>query len=396
MAKRAKFTVKETTDKGWCINVPAHYSESGKRERHYYRTRTLAEEAQKKLKVKRDNHGTQAKAIPPTLAEQAVAAAALLSPFGITILEAAQRIAAVEMRKMESRTIENATAEFTLAKEDRSAKHTKEYSYMTRDLLEDFADRIISTITGEELVKHVQKRTGGPSAHNLRIRLLTAFWRWSARPPRQWCVIEPLEHLERKDAKAGEIGTLTPAQAQALLSAAEKHHPDTVPGFAIALFTGLRQAEIERLEPSDITAEGITVPASSAKTGRRRFVEMPAPLAAWLKAYPIGDSVLPSSWERRERAVRRLAGFKVWSDIVEPNTPPEKLPEWPQNALRHTAATVSIAMGKPIETLVFEHGHAGGLNVLRNHYVGRMTKKQALEIWSTGPKGTKVKLVSVA
>lgn len=393
MAKQAKFRVKETEGKGWCINVPSHYSESGKRERHYYRTRSLAEAAQKKLKEGRDNHGSQAKAIPPTLAEQAIAAAALLKPYKLTILEAAQRIAAEEARKIESSKIEEATSAFTVAKEDRSAKHTKEYSYMTRDLVDDFPDRILSTISGEELVKHLEKRTGGPSAHNLRIRLLTAFWRWCARPPRQWCSIEPLNHFERRATKAGEIGTLSPAQARALLSTAEKHHPDTVPGFAIALFTGMRQAEIERLEPADITADGITVPATSAKTGRRRFIEMSMPLTTWLKAYPIGESVLPSSWERVERAVRRLAGFKVWSDIVEPNAPPDKLPAWPHNALRHTAATVCVAMGKPIERLVFEHGHAGGLNVLRNHYVGRMTKKQAMEIWTIGPRGKKLKIV---
>ena len=66
--------------------------------------------------------------------------------------------------------------------------------------------------------------------------------------------------------------------------------------------------------------------------------------------------------------------------------PSDDQPEWPQNALRHTAATVSIALGKPIEQLTFEHGHVGGLEMLRRHYVGAMPKAEALKIWALRPE----------
>jgi hypothetical protein len=49
-----------------------------------------------------------------------------------------------------------------------------------------------------------------------------------------------------------------------------------------------------------------------------------------------------------------------------------------------------VALGKPIETLVFEHGHAGGLQMLRTHYVGKITKADALKIWAMRPQ-TKTK-----
>ncbi len=72
-------------------------------------------------------------------------------------------------------------------------------------------------------------------------------------------------------------------------------------------------------------------------------------LSAWLKAYPIGESVLPSNWKRKEMAVRRLAGWRVWTDLVDPPSPPDDLPEWPDNALRHTHATVAIATGTTLK-----------------------------------------------
>ncbi len=180
------------------------------------------------------------------------------------------------------------------------------------------------------------------------------------------------------------------------MEAAVDHQPDTVPAFAIALFTGMRQKEITRLLPADITAEGITVPKVSAKTKRRRFIQMSEPLAAWLAEYPIGETVCPPNWTRKDKYVRRMAGFKVWSDMVkEPDTPapPDSLPAWPENALRHTAATMAVCMGKPIEQLIFEHGHTGGLEMLRRHYVGAMPKAEALKIWAIRPEGAKIEIL---
>lgn len=389
MPKITKFKPKQTA-KGWCINVPAKFTETGKRERCYYKTRGAAEEASSGFKDKKEKHGESAKSISPTLAEQATAAAAILAPFGLTVLEAARIVAEIETAKLKSSTIESSLLAFLKAKEGKSTSHTRQLDYMAEALRQDFKGRMLSTISGNELEEHAESRTNGATAFNLRCRLLSSFWRWCAVPKRGWCNPDAIQHFERKESVSGEIGTLTPLQANALLQAAEKHHPDTVAAFSIALFTGVRQAELERLEPSDITAEGITVPARSAKTAKRRFIDMPPTLAAWLKVYPVGESVLPGNWERKERAVRRLAGFRVWSDWVEPNDPPDDLTPWPGNALRHTAATVAIATGEPMSKLIFQHGHSGGETTLKNHYVGRMTKKDALVILTIGPNGTKI------
>ena len=50
-----------------------------------------------------------------------------------------------------------------------------------------------------------------------------------------------------------------------------------------------------------------------------------------------------------------------------------------------------------LETLLFEFGHAGNANVLRQHYVGRVTKREALEFFSLRPGGktAKAKLETV-
>ncbi len=419
MAKPIRFTPQKTTAGSWRLNIPAKYSESGKRERHFYATRDKALEAAAKLKAGREIFGTQAMAISPTLAEAATDSVKLLEPLGIGLLEAVQRFVTAELKDRESVAIETAIAEFRAAggdpitKEGVKAQKSKNrkwsdsqataYRLRGEKLIEAFPKRMISTITGEELRKHLEATTGGAGSYNQALRLVRAIWRWSAKPPRKWCDIEAVAHLEGQDSVSGEIGVLSHTQALAVMRAAETYLPETVPAFAIALFTGMRQAEIDRLTKSDVTSEGITVPAVSAKTKRRRFIQMPEPLAVWLKRYPVGDSVTPADWRRKQIAVRRLAGFKVWSDLVprlglKPTdddkyeaAPPSDLPEWPDNALRHTAATVSIALGKPIETLTFEHGHVGGLEMLRRHYIGALPKAEAIAIWAIEPKPKRAK-----
>jgi integrase len=392
MAKPVRFVPKKTPQGNWRLNIPAKFSASGKRERHFFTTKDKALAAADELKQQREVFGTQATAVSPSLAEAAVAAEALLQPLGIGLLEAVSRFVATETRIRASVPIEQAIAEFR-AQGDWSDSQSNAYRLRGEKLIAAFPGRMMASITGSELLENLEETTSGPSAFNLNIRLVRALWRWAAKPPRKWCDLEAVQHFERKATVSGEIGVLSAKQALAVMRAAEMHLPEAVPAFAIALFTGMRQAELERLQPKDITSEGITVPAVSAKTKRRRFIATPAPLALWLKRYPIGETVIPADWTRREKAVRRLAGFKVWSDLVprlelDPPleaAPPRDLPEWPSNALRHTAATCAVALGKPIEQLVFEHGHAGGLEMLRRHYVGALPKAEALKIWAIEP-----------
>jgi len=384
MARHSRFTPK-STPRGWCINVPPKFTASGKRERQYFKSRALAETAAKALKERKAAFGAEATIISPTLAAQATEAQRILAPLEASLVDAARFYAAHVERSRSSVPLALALEQFRAAKEGRSAKQVQNYRLMAEDLNEDFPERSLSSITGEDLDAHIERHTNGPAGHNQRLRLLSAFWRWAARKPRGWCDPAELEVIEKQETSSGIIGTLTPTEAATLLATAEKHHSDCALAFAVLLFTGIRRQELERLDPSDFTSDGITIPAASAKTKRRRFIHMPEPLAAWLKAYPLANTVLPTDWQRKHKAVRRLAGWRIWSDLVEPSAPPAELPPWPPNALRHTAASVALARGKPIETLVFEHGHSGGLQVLRNHYIGVVSKKDAEAIWSIRP-----------
>jgi hypothetical protein len=130
------------------------------------------------------------------------------------------------------------------------------------------------------------------------------------------------------------------------------------------------------------------------------MIPIAATLRAWLAAYTPtaadkADFITGPNWKEVSKAVRRLAGWNVAARILE-KQPKATRGAWPANAPRHTCASVLVATGEPLETLIFAFGHSGGHDLLRRHYVSRLTKKDALAILSTGPKGSKVKLVSVA
>lgn len=389
MPKRPSLKVVKTSQ-GWKVEKPRSLSPTGKRERFFFKTREKANEFALKLKEGVAAHGANAQVIRPALAEEALVAENMLQPYGISLTEAARRVVEVEKAKAASMDATTALDQFVLAKDGKSDAQKQTYTQMQTPFVAEFGTRQLSTITPAELLAHVEANTGTDSSYNRRVEAVRTFWRWCSKPPRDWCDMKVAEVLEKREVRRGPIQVLTADQCAQLLKSAEEHHPDCVSAFAISLFTGIRGAELERLTPGDITEEGITVTAESAKTNRRRFIETPTVLAAWLKAYPVGDTVLPANWERKEKAVRRSAGWKVWCNLVTPADPPEDLPEWPGNALRHTHASVVVALGKPLENLTFEFGHSGGAAVLKAHYVGVMTRAEATRIWSLGPNGTTI------
>lgn len=373
---------------GWQVSVPPSLSASGKRERPQFKTKDSAKKFASKLKENYRQHGASDPVGRPALVEMATEAERLLQPYGVTLLEAVKGFITVENERRASEIIDVALAAYLAAKDALTDKHVRRLERMNAVLCEEFAGRTICSITATEVEDCIGPRSEGPAGFNSTLSVIKTFWRWCAK--RGWCRKDVLDPIERRDHVSEEIGTISPARVRALLAAAEKHYPEAVPALAIATFTGMRLEELARLPAKDVTDEGITLIAAYTKTKRRRFIEMPDALEAWLKAYPVAETVIPANWPRKWKAVRRLAGWNVWSDLVdnEKHKLPEDAPRWPQRALRHTHASATVALGeKSIDALMFEFGHAGNVQTLRRHYVGKYPKKDAIAFWKIGPKG---------
>lgn len=388
MARKTEFNHIKTTA-GWMVSIPPGLSSAGKRERCYFKTRDAARDFAAGLKEKVKANGENASAIPPALAEDAVLAAAELKKWGVSLLEAARAYAAGREREAASKPLAEASAAWLVTCDHLRQSTLTGYKQTVKKLDAALGDMTLAAITTEQLqAAIVDGTTPAVAAH--RYRHARAFWRWSCG--KGWCQPEPLDKVELPKLKTdGEIGFLTPAQAETLLRTAETHFPAAVGCYALQLFAGIRVEELARLEAGNVTADGIELGASITKKGRRRHITPSKALAAWLAKHPFAPC---PNWRRVDRACRYLAGWGVAPPpelvtVPEPKKG-EKLPPrpaWPPNALRHSHASYAVASGTSLETLLFEFGHTGNANVLRAHYVGKASKKQALEFFAIRPEG---------
>lgn len=397
MAKRTSFEPHELLNgNGWRLNVPAKYTDTGKRERHFFPTKEKALAAAKTLRRKRDEYGHQAQAIKPSLASEATIAAEILAPWKISIIEAARIVDAIRRKETASTSLANAIKEWldhceTKAKPLRD-RTIRNYRLTLDRMTITLGEKLIASITAEEIQESIAPKGTSGAAAAERVRNAKAFWHWCAK--KKWCEAEIFQAVEMPSAgnNDAEISILNPEQASDLLRQAEKHFPQAVASIALQLFAGIRAEEITRLESQHVCADGIELPAAVTKKGRRRHITPNETLSAWLKKYPFHPC---ANWRETFAAVRRLSGWKVSSVILNERikvgtlaklSPPHR-GVWPQNVMRHSHASYAVEIGTPIEKLLFEFGHAGNTDLLKQHYVGRASRKAAIEYFQIVPEG---------
>ena len=396
MARKTEFNHVKTKA-GWMVSIPPGLSSTHKRERCFFKTRDAARDFAASLKEKVKANGENASAIPPALAEDAVLAAGVLKPWGLSLLEAAKLAASLRERESASCTVKKAVAAWILSCEGLRAPSLATYKNTTKRIEAALGDRILSTLEADDIQKGLGLvGTSGAAAAN-HYRAGRAFWRWCAK--KGWCKVEIFERVEAPRAgKKNDVEYLTVDQCRKLLSTAEEHFPQAVASYAVLLFSGLRPSEFARLQTEDVSPEGIEV-NSDSKIAKRRHITPIKTLKAWLEKYPFKRV---SNWRRMDQAVRYLAGWDVWTDPdfftppapVEGKKPAKRLP-WPQDATRHTFGTYSINSGVTLDHFLWEFGHSGNTRTLKTHYLGRASKKQALEFFAIRPEGETAEAVQL-
>ena len=385
MARKTEFNHVKTKA-GWMVSIPPTLSSTGKRERCYFKTRDAARDFAVGLKEKTKANGDNASAIPPAMAEDAVLASALLAPWGLSLLEAARIAASLRQAESSSCSVKDALAAWTLSCEGLRGPTLATYKNTTKRFEAAHGDRILSALKADDIQNGLGLvGTSGAAAGN-HYRAGRAFWRWASK--KGWCFGDLFKQVEAPRAgKPNDVKFLTIDQCKKLLSTAEEHYPAAVACYAVLLFSGLRPSEFARLQTGDVSLDGIEV-NSDSKIGTRRHITPITTLQAWLKRYPF-DRV--SNWRRVDQAVRYLAGWDVWTDpdfFTPPPSEANPVPRipWPQDATRHTFGTYSINSGVTLDHFLWEFGHSGNTRTLKTHYLGRASKKQALEFFAIRPK----------
>jgi integrase len=409
LAKKSKIEPKKDSNRNrWKVDVPGSFSDTGKRYRLWFKTREEARDYIEKI----TGVEVPSAVIPSNLAMEADKARAILDKWNLDLVEAARELDKALAAIGNAGTLLEAAQAFRVAHDARTAScrmgegvsafmQTREnlrpstfnsYQYTLERTFGPLHDETLTDITHEALERILSEKS--PTSRAMHRRTLKVFWRWASSPPRSWCNMAVVESLEApRQTNDSDIEILTVKETKSLLQAAEAESPAATIATAIALFAGVRMAELSRLTWRNIHEDYIEIGRSAAKKHSRRLIPICPTLRAWIDSCDRPEDentlIVPPNWTDVFKSVRRRAGWDVAARLLSYPPKPTKGP-WKSNACRHTCASVQIAIGTPIDDLVFKFGHSGGHDLLRRHYVSRLTKKDAFAILAIGPKYSNV------
>lgn len=358
------------------LKFVVNYREEGKRKRKFFETREQANAFAAFKNAELRKFGVEGAEFSSRLREEAAECVERLSAFGKTITDATDFLVAHLKASEKSITAADLVPQLIAAK--KTDGMSKRYIEDLRSRLPRFAEKfdgqMVATITATEIDNWLRALPVGPTTRNNFRRTLVMMFNHAVQ--RGYATSNPAE----KTAKAKEVdsppGILTVQQTAHLLNVAS---PELLPYVAIGLFAGLRRAEIERLDWSDVHFDDnlIEVTAAKAKMARRRFVKIQPNLREWL--LPVrkhSGKVTPEALPTQLDAARVAAGIT----------------EWPSNALRHSFASYHLAHFKDSAALALEMGHTDS-NMIFNHYRQLVRPQEAERYWSIRPAKALKKIV---
>jgi integrase len=209
----------------------------------------------------------------------------------------------------------------------------------------------ISAITAGMIETWMEKLDVGPRArNNIRASVVTLFQfaRKHGYLPKD--LSTEAEQVGRAKDNGGKIGILKPQDLAKLLKGSDA---EASLYLALGAFTGLRSAELIRLEWDDINFERghVIVAKEKSKTATRRLVPIQPNLMQWLAPYR-GDR--SDDFHGRHRPVGRIFASEHAADRTIAFAKAHV--KWPTNALRHSYATYRLAATQDAAKTALELG----------------------------------------
>jgi integrase len=274
-----------------------------------------------------------------------IAAKNLLRPFGIPLHDAIEGYVAMRKRK---KTVEKRVGDVVdeLLAAKKQAGLSDRYVETLRTYLLRFAASFqtnVGSINTAAITRWLDSLKVGPRSYNNVRQAIVTLFNFARRrgylPKGETTEAADVETVRDHD---GEIAILTPVQLKKLL---RKSKPDYRLYFALAAFTGIRSAELLRLEWSEINFEKghIEVKARKAKTATRRLVPIQPNLAKWLAPYRGRKGRLFQSRRTMDSAIK----FAKRLDIP-----------WKANCLKHSYATYRLSMVPDAGRIALEMGNS--------------------------------------
>ena len=353
------------------------FRQAGKRKRRFFSTKKEAEAFGQRLKVEFQNQGAEGVAFPSALRVEAIECAEMLAPFGKTLRDASAFYVAHLRQQETSVPVAEAAAELIKLKEaaHKSPRYVKDLGLRLGRFCKTHGERTVASITAKELDEWLASLAVAPGTRNTFRRDLRTLFSFCEK--RGYAPTNTAKGTERAEDVDKPPGILTVQQTVALLNSCEA---DTLPYTAISLFAGLRAAEVEKLDWTEVDLPGghIEVTATKSKTKRRRLVPISKNLSAWIRPLAkLAGPIAPVGLRKRFDAVKGAAG----------------LTDWPQNAMRHSFASYRLAETQDAARVSLEMGNSPAM--VFAHYRELVKPKDAARFFGIMPASHSEKVVAM-
>jgi integrase len=340
--------------------------------RKFFQTRAEANAERLRQLTTLERHGREAVGLSQRELSNFITAKDKLAQHGKTINDAAEfYLDYLERVRRHGVTVAKLAVELVEAKrkDGRSPIYLRDLHNLLAIFSRDFGERAIAGITVEELDNWLRALPGSPKTRtNFRANIGVLF---SHATKRRILDSNPIQHTAKPKLPDNPPEILSVEQLRALLEAANQKSPDVLPMLAIGAFAGLRDAEIKRLDWSEVnpTRGHIEVTGAKAKSARRRIVPIQPNLAAWLRPFSgMNGPLLPTGYRSNIERVRKAAG----------------LTKWPNNGLRHSFASYRLAACHDAPRVASELGHTSP-QMLYSTYREIVLPEEAERYWKIAP-----------
>jgi integrase len=340
--------------------------------RKFFKTKAGADAERLRQSTSLERHGREAIGLSQREMSDFITAKRKLAEYGKTISDAVNFLVdQLERVRRCKVTVAELVAELLEAKEKdgRSEIYLRDLRNILAIFCRDFCDQPIAAITVEELDNWLRALPGSPKTRtNFRANLSVLF---SYAERRRMIDSNPVLHTAKPKLPDNPPEIFAVDQLRALLETAQRTTPSVLPMLALGAFAGLRDAEIKRLDWSEVDlARGqIEIKAAKAKSARRRIVPIQPNLAAWLRPHSgTKGRLVPEGYRSSLDRVRKAAALAVW----------------PNNGLRHSFASYRLAAIQDAPRVSSELGHASP-QMLYSTYREVVRSEEAALYWKLEP-----------
>ena len=342
--------------------------------RKFFKTRAEANAECVRQKTLLQRHSREAIGLSQREMSDFITARNKLAQYGKTISDAMEMVVDYEERIRRCKTtVSELAAEVVGAKkkDGMSDAYLSDLELRLRHFRMDFGNRPVASVTVEEVDNWLRALPLSPKSRaNYRANIGVMF---SYAEQRGVVDRNPVLRTAKPKLVDSPPEIFSVEELRALLEAAQDAEPAVVPMLAIGAFAGLRDAEIKRLDWSEIKVNRvqphIEVKAAKAKSARRRLIPIQTNLAEWLRPYSnMTGPVMPEGARGKVKRTREAAG----------------LSSWPTNGLQHSFASYRLAAIHDAPRVASELGHTSP-QMLYSAYRELVLPEEAERYWKIAP-----------